>query len=91
MLQWAVVPFWGMRSPRAWIFDGGLTVWIPVLLNLYTGYIIFTMARLSYARAIMAFMRVSLVEQLHQVVMGLVSGLESCCQVCGLLRPTAAS
>jgi hypothetical protein len=44
----------------------------------------------------MAFMRVSLVERLHQVAMGLVSGLESCYQVRGLLRPrpvvpTAAS
>jgi hypothetical protein len=24
----------GMRSPRAWIFGGVLTMWIPVLLNL---------------------------------------------------------
>jgi hypothetical protein len=34
MLQWAVAPFWGMRSPRAWIFDGVLTIWVPVLPNL---------------------------------------------------------
>jgi hypothetical protein len=35
MLQWVVVPFLGMQSPWAWIFDGGLTVWVPVLPNLY--------------------------------------------------------
>jgi hypothetical protein len=28
--------FPGVRSPRAWIFDGGLIIWIPVLSNLYT-------------------------------------------------------
>jgi hypothetical protein len=35
VLQWVVVPFRGMRSPQAWIFDGGLTVCVPVLPNLY--------------------------------------------------------
>jgi hypothetical protein len=66
-----------MRSPRAWIFDGGLTVWIPVLMNLYTEYIVFTMACLCYIRAIMAFMHVSLVELLRQAMMGRVPALES--------------
>jgi hypothetical protein len=28
--------FLGMRNPWAWIFDGELTVWVPVLPNLYT-------------------------------------------------------
>jgi hypothetical protein len=32
--QWVVVPFRGVQSPRAWIFDGVLTVWITVLPNL---------------------------------------------------------
>jgi hypothetical protein len=27
--------FWGMRSPQAWIFDGGLTIWVAMLVNLY--------------------------------------------------------
>jgi hypothetical protein len=32
--QWVVVPFRGVQSPRVWIFDVVLTVWIPVLPNL---------------------------------------------------------
>jgi hypothetical protein len=36
MLQRVVVPFWGMRSPQALIFDGGLTVYVPALPNIYT-------------------------------------------------------
>jgi hypothetical protein len=60
VLQWAVVPFWGLRSPRDWIFEGEFTVWVPVLLNLYTEFIIFTKACLSYVRAITVFMLVSL-------------------------------
>jgi hypothetical protein len=27
-------PFWGVRSSRAWIFDGVLTIWVLVLPNL---------------------------------------------------------
>jgi hypothetical protein len=27
-------PFWGVRCPRARIFDGVLTVWVPLLSNL---------------------------------------------------------
>jgi hypothetical protein len=76
VLQWAVVPFRRMQSPQAWIFDEGLTVWVPVLPNLYTEYIVFIRACLSYARAIMTFMRVSLIELLHQAAMGRVLALE---------------
>jgi hypothetical protein len=54
-----------MRSPQAWIFDGGLIAWVPMLPNLYTEWIVFTMACLSYVRAIMAFMHVSMVEPLY--------------------------
>jgi hypothetical protein len=31
--QWALVPFWGVRSPRAWILEGVFTIWVPVLPN----------------------------------------------------------
>jgi hypothetical protein len=68
--------FSGDANPRAWIFDRGLTAWIPALLNLYMEEIIFIMACSSYVRAIMTFMRVSLVELLRQTVMGRVPTLE---------------
>jgi hypothetical protein len=61
--------FSGMQSPQAWIFYAGLTIWVSGLPNLYMEYIVFNRACLSYVRAIMAFMRVSLVELLHQVAM----------------------
>jgi hypothetical protein len=70
MLQWAVVPFRGMQSSHVWIFDGGLTVWVPVLPNLYMEYIIFTRVCLSYVRVIMSFMCVFLVELMPQEAMG---------------------
>jgi hypothetical protein len=75
-----------MRSPQAWIFDGELTVWVPVLPNLYTEYSVFTMACLSYVKAILPFIHVSLVELLRQVVMGRIPALEYMLSgACGLL------
>jgi hypothetical protein len=77
-----------MRSLQAWIFDGWLTVWVLVLPNLYMEYIIFIMVCLSYVRVIITFMRVSLVELLHQAVMGRVPPLEYMISGArGLLQP----
>jgi hypothetical protein len=38
--QWAVVPCRGCEAPRAWIFGGELTAWVPVLLS-FTWSILF--------------------------------------------------
>jgi hypothetical protein len=32
-LQWVVMPFRGMSSPQAWIFEGVLTIWVPKVLS----------------------------------------------------------
>jgi hypothetical protein len=63
------MPFQGVQSPQAYIFDGVLIVWVPVLLNLISSKSFFTRTCLSYVRVIMAFMRVSLIEPLSQAVM----------------------
>jgi hypothetical protein len=34
VLQWAMALFSGDAKPLAWIFDGVLTVWVPILLSL---------------------------------------------------------
>jgi uncharacterized protein YhhL (DUF1145 family) len=78
MWQWVVLPFLGrgMRSPRAWIFDGVLIVWVTVLPNLIWSKSFFIRTRLSYVRVIMVFMHVSLVKLLRQTVMGRIPALE---------------
>jgi hypothetical protein len=74
--------------PRAWIFDGVLTVWAPVLPNLTWSKSFLPGACLSYVRVIMAFMHQPLVEPLWEAVMERIPALEYVISgVRGLLRP----
>jgi hypothetical protein len=74
--------------PRAWIFDGVLSVWVPVLPNLTWSKSSLPGACLSYVRIIMVFMRVPLVELLWQATMGWIPALEYMMSGArGILRP----
>jgi hypothetical protein len=53
-----------------------LTIWVPVLLNLTWSKSFLPGRAYPYVKAIVAFMRVSLVELLCQAVMGQILALE---------------
>jgi hypothetical protein len=69
-----VVLFWGMQSPRTWIFAKVLTAWVP-MSDFCTEHIAFIKIRLPYAGIITVCIHVSLAELPFWIVMGRISVL----------------